>query len=554
MRTQVLVDVLSWPLSDCIMVASYFLTFTPLFGLAVASSFYAVDVPLDSPKRTFRRDIYGYSIEPSAVTPYLQSNLTSTLMGGIAEIIGMPAPIRVGGNVADQTLYDSDIETPSHAFPNDTEVETLRIRRDWFEAWRDYFPDGTDFIYTLNLRNDSDSWANAMEEAEAAINVLGDTLSLLELGNEIDHYSSKGWRGPEWDTEIYTRQWFQLTDQILSSPFYRNTTGANKPPLFQAAVFADPPWVPDQHDELDDFDVINVTRAGLVDPSIIKTYAMHLYPQSTCDEERRDRLSLDLLSDHSVVWTNLSQYIPQEAAAQAAQSSLVLGETNSASCSGKSGISDTLGAALWSTDYVMTAATIGIEQVYFHLGHQSEYSAFTPLPYEYKGEMLASGVRANFFSHLFLAYVLAGSNEQDWQIAGLPAANTSDFSGYAVFGSDLEKLVFIDLGVWNSTSGLHNPSTLSATDSESSSPGARPQRRVQAQTTWEPGTCVEFLRLQGPGTNAKSEVNVSGIDVNPQTGELVGERKAERAFVQDGGIVECDLLQAEAILIQKESQ
>jgi hypothetical protein len=33
---------------------------------------------------------------------------------------------------------------------------------------------------------------------------------------------------------------------------------------FQAAVFADPPWVPDQQDEVDDFDIINVTRAGLV--------------------------------------------------------------------------------------------------------------------------------------------------------------------------------------------------------------------------------------------------------------------------------------------------
>jgi hypothetical protein len=33
-------------------------------------------------------------------------------------------------------------------------------------------------------------------------------------------------------------------------------------------------------------------------------YAVHLYPQSTCDAARESRLSLNLLSDHQVVWTN----------------------------------------------------------------------------------------------------------------------------------------------------------------------------------------------------------------------------------------------------------
>ncbi|KAG4217930.1 hypothetical protein PC116_g33590, partial [Phytophthora cactorum] len=54
-----------------------------------------------------------------------------------------------------------------------------------------------------------------------------------------------------------------------------------------------------------------------------------------------------------------------------------MGETNSVSCSGKSGISDTFGAALWGVDYVLLGASIGIRKTYFHLGAQSEYSAFT---------------------------------------------------------------------------------------------------------------------------------------------------------------------------------
>ncbi|KAJ5092075.1 hypothetical protein NUU61_006945 [Penicillium alfredii] len=446
-----------------------------LSTLVVASD--VIDIPSDIPKRVLKPDIYGYSIEPSSAAPYIKNNLTSNLMTAIAKIIGVPASIRVGGNIADQTLFEAGLKSSSVAVPNDTVVDTFRIRKDWFRGWGEYFPLETKFIYTLNLRNESGSWMNAMKEAEAAIDVLGASLSRFELGNEIDHYINKGWRKPGWGTKEYTQQWHRLTRQILSSASYKN---AKHKPHFQAAVFADPPWVPDQHDEVDDFDIINVTRAGLVDPKIIDSYAVHLYPQSTCDAARESRLSLNLLSNHEVVWKNLSQFIPQEAAARNAGSPLVLGETNSASCSGRSGISDTFGAALWATDYVLTAASIGIEEVYFHLGHQSEYSAITPLRYKYEGEQLTAGVRANFYSHLFLAFVVAGNSGQSQKISALPAANTSDFSGYAVFSgskeSDLEKLVFIDLAVWNSTKGLHNPSTLSSTDSDAVSSGHRPQR------------------------------------------------------------------------------
>ncbi|KAL4890295.1 glycoside hydrolase superfamily [Aspergillus ambiguus] len=527
------------------------IAFASLLAYSQAAVFTSVDVPGNGSRAILRPDVYGYSVEPSSMAPYLQSDLASTLMKNIAEIIGVPAPIRVGGNIADQTLFVPELNAPSIAIPNDTTVDVLKISQDWFKEWTKYFPDGTDFIYTLNFRNTSGTWANTIQQAAAAMEVLGDSLSLFELGNEIDHYISKGWRNSSWDTKQYTRQWKELTSQILTSDFYQN---AAHQPSFQAAVFADPPWVPDQQDEVDDFDIINVTRAGLVNPDIVKSYAVHLYPQSTCDEARRERLSLNLLSNHQVIWTNLSQYVPQQAAARGAGSPLVLGETNSASCSGQSGISDTFGAALWATDYVLTAATIGIEKVYFHLGHQSEYSAFTPLPYEYEGEKLAAGIRANFYSHVFLAHVLATRDGRPRQISALPSANSSDFSGYAIFSdrrrSSLEKMVFVDLGVWNSSTGLENPSTLSATDSVNVSSGQRPQRRVRAHTTWIPGTQVEVVRLQGPGTNAKSKVNVCGVSFHPETGKKVGKCKPEVTTVLDNGIVEFKVSQAEAVLVQ----
>lgn len=265
-------------------------------------------------------------------------------------------------------------------------------------------------------------------------------------------------------------------------------------------------------------------------------------------------MRLDLLSNHTVLWLNVSQYVPQVAAADAAGTPLVFGETNSVSCSGRSGISDTFGAALWATDYVLMAASIGMPKVFFHLGAQSQYSAFTPEAYELNNETLAAGIRANFYSHYFVARVVEGlgEGEESYGIAGLPGANASDLSGYAVYrGGDLAKLVFLDMGVWNGTEGLRNPSTLSSTDGTVFSSGARPSYNMSASTPWATGTRIGVVRLQGPGTNAKSLVNVSGVTFDPATGNKVdGGEAAEYVWVGAGGVVRFGMVQAEGVLLQ----
>lgn len=258
------------------------------------------------------------------------------------------------------------------------------ITADWYASFADYFPSGTDIIYALNFADNTSSWSNAQAEAAAIWDALGDKLVLFELGNEVDHFIGESWRAPGWDVAQYIDQFNNLTTSIMTADWYTAAAaaGSTPPPKFQAASFADPPWVPDQQNEIDDFDIINLTAGGLVDRAhrVVETYAVHLYPQSTCDTERWLRMRLDLLSNHTTLWLNVSQYVPQVAAADAANTSLVFGETNSVSCSGRSGISDTFGAALWSVDYVLLAASIGMPKVYFHLGAQSQYSAFTPEP------------------------------------------------------------------------------------------------------------------------------------------------------------------------------
>lgn len=123
---------------------------------------------------------------------------------------------------------------------------------------------------------------------------------------------------------------------------------------------------------------------------------------------------------------------------------------------------------------------------------------------------------------------------------------------YAVYrGEDLAKLVFLDMGVWNGTEGLSNPSTLSSTDGTDFSNGTRPTYNMTVTSSWSAGQNISIVRLQGPGTNAKSSVSVSGVTFDPETGARVeGDAEEEVVQVGEGGVISFGLTAAEGILLQ----
>ncbi|KAI5866245.1 hypothetical protein GGS23DRAFT_603590 [Durotheca rogersii] len=538
-----------------------------------------VDIPDGLATRPLVPDVYGYSIEPIWVDAYTSTPLAATLLRAVANVTGKPPPIRVGGNTADQTyLHDGPLlpdGNVSAARPGLPAANRFDITPAWFRTWGEYFPDGTELTYTLNLAANASGWANAVAQAAAAGAALGPRLAQFELGNEVDHFIAKGWRGADWGVDAYVVQFRNLTGQIAGADWYAAAGAAA--PKFQAGVIADPPWVHDQHDEIDDFSVANLTRDGAggiaerpEDRALISSYAMHLYPQSSCDPARWLRMRLDLLSNHTTLWLgiNISQYGPQIAAAERAGAPFVMGETNSVSCGGRSGISDTFGAALWGVDYVLGGAALGIRQTFFHLGAQSEYSAFTPAAYELKNESLAAGIRPGWYAHYFVARVaapVAGANRTQGEgapalgIAALPGANTSALSGYAVYaGRALRRLVFLDVGVWNGTAGLGNPSTLRATDARDAahhSAGARPAATLRLATPWCAGARVAAARLAAPGTNAKSGVTVAGLAFDPSTGAAAAadDAPAETLVVAHGGALAVPIRRAEAVLLELQS-
>jgi hypothetical protein len=111
--------------------------------------------------------------------------------------------------------------------------------------------------------------------------------------------------------------------------------------------------------------------------------------------------------------------------------------------------------------------------------------------------------------------------------------------------------VFLDMGVWNGTEGLSNPSTLSSTDGTDFSNGTRPSYNMAVTSSWSAGQNVSITRLRGPGTNAKSSVSVSGVTFDPETGaRQEGDAGEEIVQVGEGGVVSFNLSAAEGVLLQ----
>ncbi|GLB40573.1 putative glycosyl hydrolase family 79 C-terminal beta domain [Lyophyllum shimeji] len=109
--------------------------------------------------------------------------------------------------------------------------------------------------------------------------------------------------------------------------------------------------------------------------SLISTVSQHHYSGSFCSGNAG--LLQDLMTK-STIRANLSLYLPDIAATRGRGLDYVLGETNSYSCHGAPGVSNSADAALWRLDYALYATQIGISKVFFHQGVGFKYNHIQP--------------------------------------------------------------------------------------------------------------------------------------------------------------------------------
>ncbi|OBZ69575.1 Beta-glucuronidase [Grifola frondosa] len=326
---------------------------------------------------------YGFSIEMSVANQVIGKNSSLlqvpflNLMAIISER-GGSVRVRVGGNTQETATLVSNLSIPG-IIEQDSKDPTDPTGTPIV----DFTPDllymlgnvsalvnvkwylGIPLNDTANLR---------LEIAEYAEAILGDNVLGFQVGNEPDLYASHGHRPATYGPFDYFGEFGVVVDAINNDPKIpvRNN-------LIGPSVSGN--WKPE--------DVWNTGFIPQYNSSLGMLSVEH-YPDQNCaaafpnagfgppkDAQAEFPTYLTHASGQGVV----QAYINSTLIAQAAEKPFIMFETNTASCGGFPGISDSFGAAIWALDYGLQMAYTNFSGALLHVGgHNVSYNPFTPPP------------------------------------------------------------------------------------------------------------------------------------------------------------------------------
>jgi hypothetical protein len=247
-------------------------------------------------------------------------------------------------------------------------------------------------------------------ESQLAASAIGPRLRALECGNEPDLYARNGLRTPTYGFAQY------MAD-------FETCAGA----IAGAAVIAGP----------DTATGAFMTDFVAAEAAKLSTVTTHMYPLSNCNGP--NGTVTDLLAPATDA-KEVSRVASPLRAARAAGLPLRIDETNSASCGGIHGVSDTLGAALWAADMAMLLAGQGVVGVNLHGGiglcapvaGTAKPNFYTPLCAATPADAQAGVLTAQPLFYGLLLVHLLGSGE----LMPVQVDSAQNLTGYAVRGAD----------------------------------------------------------------------------------------------------------------------
>ncbi|EDR09602.1 glycoside hydrolase family 79 protein [Laccaria bicolor S238N-H82] len=383
---------------------------------------------------------FGFSIEMSVVNQVCETVLQVpflNLMANLAQRVGR-VTIRVGGNTQetavlvpstpDGKILEKDIAGAS----NPTQTPPLIFT--------------PDFIYMMgnisalvNIRwhlgipfNDTSNFRLGIAELGEA--VLGDHLIGLQVGNEPDLYVAHGHRPSTYGPYDYAGEFSTLVAAVANDS---NIPSKN---LLIGPNIATGAWTPEM-----------VWNTGFVDEfsTNLAFLAVEHYPTDNCYAQfgvgspQDPQTLFPTYLNHGAGQAIVAPYLNSTAYAQTKGKQLLMFETNSASCGGFAGISDSFGAALWGLDYGMQMANSNFSGALFHVGGQSVfYNPFTPPPTN-QSLFHQWTIGPIYYSALVMAEALGPTNSS--QVLDLVAnSNNTLTPAYAIYenGNPVKVLLF----------------------------------------------------------------------------------------------------------------
>ncbi|WP_343071927.1 hypothetical protein [Brevibacterium renqingii] len=381
----------------------------------------------------FTADNIGVSFEATDLAdPRLdpsKSNLDEQL-----KALGSPA-LRFAGNALDRrTFWTSKGEKPKHG-------EKVTITPDDFKRLKKLV-DATGSTVTIGVPLGTFDPARGADMAAYAIDILGDSLVGLGVGNEpngytVDDVPGGAVRGDSWNEDKYVKQ--------LES--YAKAIHAKRPeaPIIGPDVY-DGAWMTAFAD------------SGVKNKAAI---AQHWYQLYDCDATQvpgRGPQAANLIDPLAKQAAKKNLGIGKDKA-DAAGLPLWLEETGPTSCSGTNDTSLTNASALWAADYTMYAATLGVERMAMHsmLGACNGGAPMSLIcdPADHGQQSNGFQVRPNMLGLRLLVPSLGG------QFTRTSVSGGGNMSAYTVVKNDGRTLVTTVINANDAASVGGNPVTLS---------------------------------------------------------------------------------------------
>ncbi|OZJ05201.1 hypothetical protein BZG36_02443 [Bifiguratus adelaidae] len=352
--------------------------------------------------------------------------------------------IRLGGTSQDYAFYD-----PSSSFTFNTTDPFLFNSRSFFgPRFFDILAQITAQINTtwtmgLNLATAYPNADQVVGMVEAAQKTLGNQLVGLELGNEPDQYGLALYhvRTRKWNIEEYVHQF-----QVFSTDIQNNLTRQLSSPLWRGAVFGYS-W---SIDELLQTDYLRLVRPE------INAITRHAYAESACFLNQSIP-SMQALVNKTNTRRMMSKYITEIQKTVDNGIPYVMGETNSISCYGYPGISDTFGSAVWLVDFLLQLAAHNVSQALVHSTVRASYSVIAPTSWDTRVNHPSQWVtKPVFYGMLVVAEALATTRQAIISEIDTVGGNADGLSAYVIYDrGQISSLVLVSFQLTGSASSYH---------------------------------------------------------------------------------------------------
>ncbi len=289
--------------------------------------------------------------DPDHINPVLLNLMRNLVPGGQTTVL------RIGGNSADRTWWPMRGQIPPGGVTYNLNNGWIRTTHALAKAL------GAQMIMGVNLAGGRP--AVAATEARALLAGIGRrTIQAFEIGNEPDVYGIFPWYRDRRGRVFFARAHSYSLARYIKQ-FSRWRAAMPNVPV-TGPSFAELTWL----SGLPRF--MNAERG-------LKLLTLHRYPLRACLTDQNDPgypTVPNLLADRSSA--GLAQQVaPYVSAAHSRGVSFRLDEMNSASCSGKKGVSDTFASALWVLDTLFNLAQVGVDGVNIHSLPGAAYELFT---------------------------------------------------------------------------------------------------------------------------------------------------------------------------------